>query len=1052
MIRVVGSQYDPKDMESLIASFWDEIGAYSKVRELRRGGEKFFFVDGPPYTTGRVHLGTAWNKVIKDSILRFKSMHGFHVRDRAGWDMHGLPIEVKVEGVLGFKSKKDIESYGVDKFIDKCKEFALSHKDEMTVQFESLGVWLNWKDPYMTLRDEYIEAAWWTLKEAHNKNLLERGLRVVNWCPRCETAIADSEVDYSDETDHSIYVKFPLSNADNEFIVIWTTTPWTIPANIAVAVHPSFEYVRVRAVKNGASEVLIVAKELVENVLRAGRYTDYEILNAIPGCELVGTAYEHPLKDKIPKQAVFAHNVYTADFVTAENTGCVHVAPGHGMDDFLLGVKHGLPVFCPVDSSGSYTKDAGKYEGLNVRDANDIVLSDLKERGLLLASGKITHRYGHCWRCDTPIIYRATEQWFLQISKLKEAMLDEISKVDWYPDWAGSARFHDWVSGARDWCISRQRYWGVPIPVWVCDSCGSIEVIGTMDELKTRAGQSELVELHRPYVDGILLSCECGGRKKRVEDVFDVWFDSAVASWATLGFPGKSKEFDDWWPADFITEGYDQTRGWFYSQLGASMVAFGRAPYKSVLVHGFALDDTGRKMSKRIGNVVDPKEVIERFGAETLRYYVLSSSAPWDDLKFGWDEVANTHRMFNILWNVYRFPLPYMVLDGFDPKKITYDSVKHALRVEDKWILSRVKSLAERVELEMGEYELHNATRAISEFILDDLSRWYIQLTRPRVWTEADDPDKLAAYWVLHTVLSDLSTIIAPFAPFIAETIYQNLVRGTDNNAPESVHMCDWQKDFSMQNPELEEQMEIVRDIVEAASNARQKAKRKLRWPIRRIVIKPNTKGTIKAVKTLRKVILEQCNSKDILILDVDEEWNELGVKVIPKPAIIGPAFKQNAGKVREALKEANSIAVKHSIDTLGRFEIPELNVTVLPEMVEFKEVLPKDITIAGFSKGLVYVDSALTRNIEAEGYSREITRRLQDMRKELNLRVEDEISAVVNINDERITDLVLEWEEAIVHEIRSKILVIGMDIKVKGALVKEWNVEGITMTMGISK
>jgi len=408
--------------------------------------------------------------------------------------------------------------------------------------------------------------------------------------------------------------------------------------------------------------------------------------------------------------------------------------------------------------------------------------------------------------------------------------------------------------------------------------------------------------------------------------------------------------------------------------------------------------------------------------------------------------------MFNILWNVYRFPLPYMVLDGFDPKKTTYDLVKHALRVEDKWILSRVQSLARRVELEMEEYELHNATRAISEFILDDLSRWYIQLTRPRVWTESDDPDKLAAYWILHTVLSDLSTIIAPFAPFIAETIYQNIVRGTDTNAPESVHMCDWKKDASMQNPELEEQMEIVRDIVEAASNARQKAKRKLRWPIRRIIIKPNTKETIKAVKTLRKVILEQCNSKDILTLGVGEEWNELGIKVIPKPAIIGPAFKQNAGKVREALKEANSIAIKHSIDTLGRFEIPELNVTVLPEMVEFKEVLPEDITIAGFSKGLVYVDSALTRNIEAEGYSREIIRRLQDMRKELNLHVEDEISAVVNINDERITDLVLEWEEAIVHEVRSRILVIGMDIEVKGALVKEWNVEGITMTMGISK
>jgi isoleucyl-tRNA synthetase len=1053
LIHVVEAQYNPREIESSIMEFWEEIDAYSKVRELRRGGEKFFFVDGPPYTTGRVHLGTAWNKVIKDTILRFKSMKGFHVRDRAGWDMHGLPIEVKVEGVLGFKSKKDIESYGVDKFIAKCKEFALSHKDEMTAQFKSLGVWLNWKDPYMTLRDEYIEAAWWTLKQAHNKNLLEQGMRVVNWCPRCETAIADSEVDYSDETDPSIYVKFPLSHRDGEFIVIWTTTPWTIPANIAVAVHPSFEYARVEAVKDGRKEVLIIARELVEQVLRAGRYTDYRILDTMLGEELAGTSYEHPLKDKIPKQKDFPHQVYMADFVTAENTGCVHIAPGHGVDDFLLGVEHNLPVFCPVDSSGVYTEEAGEYAGLKVREANDIVTSDLEERGLLLASGRITHRYGHCWRCNTSIIYRATEQWFLRVSQIKEAMLEEIEKVEWYPEWAGSARFHDWISSARDWCISRQRYWGIPIPVWICESCGSLEVIGSSDELKKRANLSELEELHRPYVDKIQLPCEeCGGKKHRVKDVFDVWFDSAVASWATLGFPKNREEFDQWWPADFITEGHDQTRGWFYSQLGASMIAFERAPYKSVLMHGFTLDEAGRKMSKNLGNVVSPEEVVERFGAETLRYYVLSSSAPWDDLKFGWGEVANVHRMFNILWNVYRFPLPYMVLDNFDPKKTTYESIKHALRPEDRWMLSRIQTLAQTVDEEMSEYELHKATRAISEFILDDLSRWYIQLIRPRVWIEADNPDKLAAYWVLHRILSDLSKIIAPFSPFLAETIYQNIVRKTDASAPESVHMCNWIEDTSMQNLELEEQMNIARDIVEATSNARQKAKRKLRWPIRRIIIKPHNQETVKAVKALRKVILEQCNSKDLLLLNVDEEWSELGVKVIPKPAVIGPVFKQNAGKVIKALEKANNIAIKHSINTQGRFEIPELDVTVLPEMVEFKEVLPKNTTVAEFPNGVVYVDSTLTRNIEAEGYAREIIRRLQDMRKELNLNVEDEIRAVVNINDERITDLVLEWEEFIAHEVRTKILVIGMDVEVKGALVKEWNVEGIQMTMGISK
>ncbi|VVB51509.1 Isoleucine--tRNA ligase [uncultured archaeon] len=635
MLKEAG-QYDAKSLEQKIHKLWEEIDAYSRVREQRIDGKKFFFVDGPPYTTGRIHLGTAWNKIIKDSILRYKSMNGFHVLDRAGWDMHGLPIEVKVEGVLGFKSKKDIEKYGVGNFVAKCKEFALSHRDEMTLQFQNLGVWLNWKDPYMTLRDEYIEAAWWTLKKAHEKNLLERGLRVVNWCPRCETAIADSEVEYSDVSDPSVYIKFPVANEENTFIVIWTTTPWTIPANIAVAVHPSFEYVKVRVARNEKEEILILAKELLKNVLKQGRYQKSEILETTLGEDLK-IEYKAPLGHKVPKQDTFSHNVYMADFVTAENTGCVHIAPGHGIDDFELGMKHKLPIFCPVGPDGKYTAEAGEYKGMHVMEANKVILDDLSEKDLLLASGKISHRYGHCWRCKTPIIYLATEQWFLKVTDLKEKMLEEIKKVKWYPDWAGSARFADWVKGSRDWCISRQRYWGIPIPVWICDFCGETEVMGTMEELKNRSGVKNLTDLHRPYVDNIHIKCsKCEKRMTRVPDVFDVWFDSAVASWATLNFPRDEKTYKEWWPADFITEGHDQTRGWFYSQMGASMVSFGKAPYKSVLMHGFTLDTEGKKMSKSLGNVVSPDDVINKYGAESLRLYVLSQNAPWDDLKFIW--------------------------------------------------------------------------------------------------------------------------------------------------------------------------------------------------------------------------------------------------------------------------------------------------------------------------------------------------------------------------------------------------------------------------------
>ncbi|HEX7627399.1 MAG TPA: isoleucine--tRNA ligase [Candidatus Methanoperedens sp.] len=1050
MLKEAG-QYDAKSLEQKIHNLWDEIDAYSRVREQRANGKKFFFVDGPPYTTGRIHLGTAWNKIIKDSILRYKSMNGFHVLDRAGWDMHGLPIEVKVEGVLGFKSKKDIEKYGVGNFVAKCKEFALSHRDEMTLQFQNLGVWLNWKDPYMTLRDEYIEAAWWTLKKAHEKNLLERGLRVVNWCPRCETAIADSEVEYSDVSDPSVYIKFPVVNEENTFIVIWTTTPWTIPANIAVAVHPSFEYVKVRVFKNEKEEILILAKELLKNVLKQGRYQKSEILETILGEDLK-IEYKAPLGHKVPKQNTFPHNVYLADFVTAENTGCVHIAPGHGIDDFELGMKHKLPIFCPVGPDGKYTEEAGEYKGMHVREANKVVLDDLSEKGLLLASGKINHRYGNCWRCKTPIIYLATEQWFLRITDIKEKMLEEIKKVKWYPEWAGSARFADWVKGSRDWCISRQRYWGIPIPVWICDFCGEVEVMGTMEELKNRSGVKNLTDLHRPFVDNIHIKCsKCEKRMSRVPDVFDVWFDSAVASWATLNFPRDGQTYKEWWPADFITEGHDQTRGWFYSQMGASMVSFGRAPYKSVLMHGFTLDTEGKKMSKSLGNVVSPDDVINKYGAESLRLYVLSQNAPWDDLKFIWEEVGTINRMLNILWNVYRFPLPYMILDNFNPVDTKERLAALPLRVEDRWILSRVQSLIKKVEIAMSEYNLHKATRPISEFILEDLSRWYIQLIRPRTWREANDPDKLAAYYTLYEVLVTLTKVLAPFAPHISEEMYGNLVRNIHPDAPESVHMCDWQgPNEKFIDLELEKRMDIIREIVEASSNARQKLKRKLRWPVKKIVVAPKNEIVNEAVLNLETVLKEQTNAKEIVLLNTGETFSELGVEVLPNHAALGPAFKKDAGKVIAELKTADGRAIKKSILETGSFELKAGTITA--EMVTFKDLIPPAIAAAGFSAGDVYVDTELTREIESEGYSREVIRRIQDMRKELDLAVEEEIRAAVEIKDERVAVLVLEMKDFIASEVRAKSLAIGPEVEAEGELVKDWDVEDVKMKMGIGR
>jgi isoleucyl-tRNA synthetase len=1051
VISEVAGQYNADDLENRIRLLWEKEGTYRKVRELRVGGKKFFFVDGPPYTTGRIHLGTAWNKVIKDSVLRYKSMNCFEVKDRAGWDMHGLPIEVKVEESFGFRNKKDIEAYGVDKFIARCKEFALRQKDDMTAQFKILGAWLDWEDPYMTLKNEYLEAAWWTLKKAHEHNLLERGLRVVNWCPRCQTAIADSEVEYWDETDYSIYVKFPVLGEENTYIVIWTTTPWTIPANVAVAVNPSFQYSRVRAWKDGKAEILIMASDLVESVLKIGHYQDYELLSTLSAEQMQDLSYSHPLGGMVPRQKEIQHNVFAADFVTAENTGCVHIAPGHGLEDYELGLAHNLEIFCPVGEDGRYTALAGeKYQGLYVKEADSEVIADLEERGRLLAHGRLAHRYGHCWRCKTPIIFIATSQWFLKISELRDKMLEEISRVTWYPEWAGSSRFADWIKNARDWCISRQRYWGIPLPIWTCPACGHMEVIGTAAELEARSG-CKLIDLHRPDVDSVFLDCPCGGKMKRSPDVFDVWFDSAVASWATLRFPSHEEEFSDWWPADFITEGHDQTRGWFYSQLGAAMVSFGKAPYKSVLMHGFTLDDQGRKMSKSIGNIVQPEEVVQKFGADILRFYVLGANAPWEDLHFSWEAVENTSRMLNIFWNAYRFALPYMVLDKFDSGKADLSKYEGSLRPEDRWILSRVNSLIEEVTDEMEIYQLHRIVRSISDFILEDLSRWYIQLVRPRTWIEQDNPDKLAAYAAIYEVLVKLSQLMAPFTPFISESIYQNLVLGLDDAAPKSVHMCCWPKaDRARIDKHLEESMSLVREVSMAASNARQKGGRKLRWPVSEIVIAPAKE--IMDLGGLENVLKGQTNSKKITVLAAGEK-PRMDLEIAPVHKKIGPVYKGQAKAVVEAIAAADPFEVKRQLeggDATISFAGKEYKITA--EMVQIKELPTQNLPAAEFSRGFVFVDITLTPKLEAEGYAREIIRRIQDMRKELDLRVEDQIRAIVDIESKPILDLAMQKKEHIAGEVRASDFQLGLGLELKGRLVKDWDIEGICVRIGIDR
>ena len=1059
-MKEVAANFDLKSIEQGVREYWRTHDTYKKVKDLHRHGRPFFFVDGPPYTTGHIHLGTAWNKIIKDSILRYYRMNGRDVIDRAGYDMHGLPIEVKVEQALGFKSKKDIETFGIQPFIEKCREFAIKNKLLMDAQFENLGVWLDFENAYQTVKPGYIEAAWWTLARADEKGMLERGHRVVNWCPRCETAIADAEVEYWDETDPSIFVKFPLTGKEDEHLVIWTTTPWTLPANVAVAVSKDFIYAKVKAVKGGKEEILWIADDLVESVLKKGRYKDYTVLDRQPGSALVGWEYDSPLADFVPLQKEIRHRVVPADFVAMENTGMVHIAPGHGWDDFVLGTKEGLDIVCPVDGAGRFKDEAGRFAGKFVKDADADVLAALGDR--LMAKASVVHRYGHCWRCKTPIIFRATSQWFIRAAEMRDKMLDEVAKVTWYPEWAGSARFYDWIKEARDWCISRQRYWGIPIPVWVCGKCNTYRVIGTIRELEDVSKQS-LEDPHRPYVDSVTFPCTCGGTMKRVEDIFDVWFDSAVASWATLGYPGNTEQFEKLWPAEFITEGQDQTRGWFYSQLGASTVAFGKAPYKSVLMHGFALDAEGKKMSKSFGNVVTPEEVIAKVGVDVLRLYVLSSSAPWDDLKFNWEGVSTINRAANILWNVYRFPLPYMILDRFDP--VTENGIwngtyvranLHLMADEDRWIVSKVCSLAAQVDAAMKECNLHKATRAIVSFVLDDLSRWYVQLVRERMWLEGESVSKRHAYETIYFVLRRLTGILAPFCPHIAETIYGNL---RCSNDPESVHLLDWfAGDAALADNALEADMTCAQSFDEAAANARQAGKRKLRWPVAECVVVTGAGSVLDAITRLNAICRERANSRKVTV--IDGRWDRIGWKAEPVMKVLGPAFSKDSPKVKAAIEGADGTTLKATLDTLGTATLTSGSDTfeITPAHVTFSEQLPLNIFSAPMKDATVYVDVALFPDLEAEGYAREVIRRVQEMRRQLDLAVEDFITADVMVGDARVCDLIrVTWHDGIADEVRARSLVIresGEPPTASGTrqLEKDWDVEGVPMTIGISR
>jgi len=1015
--------YEPVKLEERITDFWKKEKMYEKVKEKNKGREKFYFCDGPPYATGQIHPGTAWNKCIKDAVCRYKRTRGFDVRDQAGYDTHGLPIEVKVEQELKLKSKKDIEKIGVGNFIKKCKNFATQYIGVMSEQFKRLGCWLDWENYYVTYTNSYIEAAWRTIKKAYEKNLLEKGIYVLPFCPRCETAIANYELEYDEREDPSVYVKFKVAGKENEYLVIWTTTPWTLVGNVAVMAHPNYQYVKAKV----EDEVWIIAKDRLDVAIAVTHKLGLSavILEEFSGLALKDVKYEHPLIDKVKKQSEFkdAHKVVMSDkFVTLEEgTGLVHTAPGHGPQDFEVGKQYNLPIFCPVGVDGKYTKEAGEYAGLYVKEADGIIIEDLRKKGLLINSGIIKHRYPHCWRCKTPLIFITTEQWFIMVTKEKEKMLREIEKATWQPDFA-RIWFKDFVNSAPDWCISRQRYWGIPLPIWSCEKCNKIKVIGSGEEIKKESG-IELKDFHKPGIDKIVFKCECGGKMRRVSDVLDVWFDSGNAIWAPL----SEEEFKRWYPCDFIVEGKDQIRGWFYSLLGSGVVLYGEIPYKSLLMHGHFVDEKGEKMSKSLGNFVPIEEIIEKYGADTFRLWSLSNTV-WEDLKFNWNEIKETNGTLAILWNIYIFLDRFSALDGFNPKEKVDD-----YELEDEWLTSKLNFLVKTATESFDSNKPHEAIKLYREFIAEDLSRFYIKIAKKRI---ADERNKKALYKTLYNSLLTFLKISSPVTPFINEGIYQELFKKYEKL--DSVHSFEWPGFEQMKiNPLLEKQIEICKEISRAIANARQAAGIKLRWPLEEAIVVTDSIEHRNAVERLSYIIEDITNIKKIKI----GEGILKKIEAKPNFLSLGPAFRENASIIADEIRKQNPAVLKEKLEE-GSFEIliGDKKHKIEKAMVEFVELIPEGYSEALFSGGKVYLKTKINEELHNEAISREVARRIQLMRKEMNL-VESDLIKVNIIGEREFLDLLENNREKIIKETRAIELILSEkpELKAKG---KEWEIE----------
>ena len=1048
MYKKVSTGMDFVSREKEIEQFWKDKDIFKKSIELREGCPTYMFYDGPPTANGKPHIGHVLTRVIKDMIPRYRTMKGYQVPRKAGWDTHGLPVELEVEKLLGLDGKEQIEEYGLDPFITKCKESVWKYKG-MWEEFSGVvGFWADMDDPYVTYDDNFIESEWWALKQIWDKKLLYKGFKIVPYCPRCGTPLSSHEVaqGYKAVKERSAVARFKVVGEDAYFLA-WTTTPWTLPSNVALCVNPDETYCKVKAADG---YTYYMAEALLDNVL--GSLVEegkaYEVLETYKGTDLERKEYE-PLFDYAneicEKQHKKAHYIVCDSYVTmTDGTGIVHIAPAFGEDDAQVGRKYDLPFVQLVDGKGELTEETD-YAGTFVKDADPLILKDLDAKGLLFSAPKFEHDYPFCWRCDTPLIYYARESWFIKMTEVKDDLIKNNNTINWIPESIGKGRFGDWLENIQDWGISRNRYWGTPLNVWECE-CGHMDSIGSREELAEKSGNPEnaKVELHRPYIDEVTIPCPCCGKEMhRVPEVIDCWFDSGAMPFAQHHYPFENKDlFEKQFPAQFISEAVDQTRGWFYSLLAESTLLFNKAPYENVIVLGHVQDKDGQKMSKSKGNAVDPMEALGEFGADAIRWYFYVNSAPWLPNRFHGKVVTEGQRKFmGTLWNTYAFFVLYANIDEFDATKYTLDYDK--LSVMDKWLLSKLYSTVKAVDNNLENYKIPETAKALQQFV-DDMSNWYVRRCRDRFWAKGMEQDKINAYMTLYTALVTISKAAAPMIPFMTESIYQNLVCGIDSSAPESIHLCDFPEvKEEYIDKDLEEKMEELLNIVVLGRACRNTANIKNRQPIGKMYVK--AEGELSDF--YKEIIADELNVKEVVFTDDVQDFTSYSFK--PQLRTLGRRFGSKINMLKEVLAELDGNKAMAELNETG-----EMTVVVdgISEVLTIEDLLIEAAQMEGYvsesNYGItVVLDTNLTPELIEEGFVREIISKIQTMRKDADFEVTDHINVYQDGND-KIKDIIVANAEQIKKEVMADAIFIG---EMKGHTA-DWKINGEAVIFGVTK